>query len=117
MAFDYSKFRKNLGTLLENRGLSYLALSHEINITAATLSRYMSDPSKVPSLEYVMRIAEYFNVSVDWMLGLSGDRYEVLPKDIQEIVHLYSVATPDDKKVIWAILGKYQEDKHDENQK
>lgn len=83
------------------------SLSDGINSTAATVSRYLSS-SRAPDLEYVVRLAEYFGVPIDWLLGFGDDKYAPLPKDQQELLNLYAHATDDDRKVIHAVLNKYR---------
>ncbi len=106
---DYTCFRKNLKRLMSSRGFTMNALGSEVGITAAAISRYLSG-NRTPELQYVVRIAEYFNVSVDWLLGLNGDKFEVMPKEIQDIAYLYTVAAPDDRRVVQAVLRKYIEE-------
>lgn len=104
---NYSVFKDNLKHLIESRGMSAKGLGEEINSTAATISRYLTG-DRTPDLPYAIRISKYFDVSLDWLLGISGDRYEVLPKDVQDVVFLYQLATPEDRKVIQTLLSKYQ---------
>ena len=107
--FDYTAFRTNLRRLMSVRGFSVKGFAAEVDITAATLSRYLSG-DRTPDLPYVVRLAQYFNVSIDWLLGLNGDKFEVMPKEIQDIAHLYTLATPDDRRVVQAVLHKYIEE-------
>lgn len=107
---DFHVFQERLRILMDNHGYTMKSLSDEIGISAATLSRYLSD-RRSPDLPYIVKLAEFFNVSVDWLIGLTGDRYEILPKDLQEVAYLYSVATEDDRRVIQAVLNKYREAK------
>ena len=57
-----------------------------------------------------MRLADFFDVSLDWLLGLSGERYNVMPQEIQDVADLYEVASPEDRRVIQAVLNKYREE-------
>lgn len=107
---DYSIFQDRLRQLMESRGLNNKALADEVNITTAALSRYLTG-HRTPDLKYVVKLAEYFGVSVDWILGINGDRYEVLPQEIQDIAYLYSLANPDDRRVVHAVLDKYKTSK------
>ena len=107
---DYSIFRENLRRLISARGLTVKGFGEEINVTSATLSRYLSG-NRTPDLPYVVKIAQYFNVSIDWLLGLNGDQFDVMPKEIQEIAHLYSLSSLDDRRVVQAVLSKYKERK------
>lgn len=104
---DFSIFRSRLQELMDSRGLSMKALAEQINMTPATVSRYLSS-DRTPDLAYVARLAEHFGVSIDWMLGFDDDKYAPLPKEHQELINLYSMATPDDRRVVQAVLSKYR---------
>lgn len=104
---DYSIFQTRLKQLMDSRGLNNKSLADDVNITTAALSRYLTG-HRTPDLKYVVKLAEYFGVSVDWLIGINDDRYEVLPQDIQEIAYLYSLADSDDRKVVQAVLNKYK---------
>lgn len=103
---NYDIFRERLNGLVASRGRSIKALSEDMSITAATLSRYLSG-SRKPDLIYVIKMSRYFNVSIDWLLGINGDRYDMLPDEVQDIAFLYQLATPEDRKVIQTILERY----------
>ena len=104
---DFSIFRQRLQDLMDSRGLTMKSLSEKVNMTPATLSRYLSS-DRTPDLAYIVRIVEYFDVSIDWILGYDDDKYAPLPPDQQVLINLYSVATPDDRRVIQAVLSKYR---------
>lgn len=104
---DYSIFQTRLKQLMDSRGLNNKSLADDVNITTAALSRYLTG-HRTPDLKYVVKLSEYFGVSIDWLLGINDDRYEVLPQEIQEIAYLYSLADSDDRKVVQAVLNKYK---------
>jgi transcriptional regulator with XRE-family HTH domain len=81
-------------------------VANDINIAPASLSRYLSG-KRDPDLEYVVRMSEYFGVSIDWLLGVNGRKFDVLPPEIQEFAELYALASPDDRRVVKVILEKY----------
>lgn len=110
MPVDYTTFRKNLRDLIESRGKTAKELTEDVNISHVTVSRYLNG-RREPDLKYVLLLAQYFNVSIDWLLGFSGNKFDVLPPVIQEFVTLYSLASPDDRKVVEAVLNKYREEK------
>lgn len=105
---DYSIFQERLKQLMDSRGLNINALADAVGFTPPTISRYLSGV-RTPDLSYVIKLSELFDVSIDWLIGLNGDRYEILPQDIQDIVFLYSLASPDDRMVIHAVLSKYKQ--------
>lgn len=104
---DYTVFRENLRRLIETRGMSLKTFGEELGVSPAALSRYLSE-KRNPELPYVVRIAAYFNVSTDWLLGISGDMFEIMPKDVQEMVYYYQLASSDDREVIRTVLAKYK---------
>ena len=106
---DYNEaFKTNLRALIESRGVLGKEVAEAINSTPISISRYLKG-AREPELKYVVAIAKYFNVSVDWLLGLSDDKFNVLPPDIQELANLYSLAASSDRVAVQAILAKYRE--------
>jgi hypothetical protein len=57
-----------------------------------------------------MKLSQYFRVSIDWLIGFSDDKFEALPPDIRDLVSLYSIASPDDRRVVEAVLSKYRKE-------
>ena len=106
---DYTYFQNNLRDLISQRGLLVRDVAVEINVAPGTMSRYLQG-KRSPDLEYVIRIAEYFGVSIDWLLGTNAEQFDLLPPQIREVVDLYSRADPEDRKVIDAVLSKYRKE-------
>lgn len=109
---DFAPFRKNLRDLINARGKLSKDVAADLKMTPASISRYLTG-ARDPELPYVVKIAEYFGVTVDWLIGISPDKYEPLPADIREFAELYSLASPDDKRIIQIVLNKYKEAKND----
>ncbi len=109
MSFDFSAFQKNLRHLIDSHGLTVKGLAGEVNISHITISRYLNG-HREPELKYVLALAQYFRVSIDWLLGFSDDRYEVLPQESRELITLFNKASPDDRRVVGAVLSKYREE-------
>lgn len=103
---DYSIFKDRINYLFNGRGLSVRGLAAELGISTPTLSRYLSG-SHAPDLPYLLIIADYFHVSIDWLLGIEDGR-EAIKDDMHEIAHLYSIATLDDRHIVHAVLDKYR---------
>ena len=105
LELDFTAFKKNLRDLIESRGLYAKDIAAEINVSTPTLSRYLQGVRE-PELKYV----RYFGVSVDWLLGLSNDRYEAVPSEVREFATLYALASPDDRTIVETVLKKYREE-------
>lgn len=104
---NYHSFEVNLRTLIESRGMTLQSFGEEINIPSATLSRYLSG-HREPRVSYLVKIAAYFGVTIDWLLGLNCEKCDTLTEEAREIISLYNIATEDDRKVIEAVLRKYR---------
>lgn len=104
---NYDAFRANLKDLLNTHGYSAKALAEELDCVPATISRYLTGVRQ-PDLPYVLKIAAFFDVSIDWLMGNCGDKFNILPTEYQELVRKYSLATTADRKVVDAVLEKYE---------
>ena len=106
---DTKIFCEKLKLLLESKGMQGQELASEIDTTPATISRYVTN-ARDPNLEYVYRIAKYFRVSIDWLLGIADDRLDALSPEIRKFAELYSKASAGDQEIIRVILKKYEKD-------
>lgn len=66
-------FADRLLDLITESGKTIKQLSEEIGISSGSLSKYQNDGA-VAGIDAVAKIAKYFNVSVDWLLGRSPTR-------------------------------------------
>ena len=64
---------KKIKNLRLQYGKTQQELANDLNISRSTLAGYESE-SKQPSYEMLAKIASYFDVSVDYLLGLSDDK-------------------------------------------
>lgn len=77
-----SLFSSRLRKLIKDENISMQTLSSEIGVSRQAISQYC-DGSTVPNADKLLKIAEYFNVSLDYLVG----RTDVFTtdKDIQYI--------------------------------
>lgn len=101
-------FANNIRLLAENNGMTNKECADRVGLKEATLSRYLTG-AREPKVSSVLKVAEYFNVSVDWLLGVNGKQFDVFPEEVQDVVSLYALASEDDRRVIRMILSKYKE--------
>ncbi len=65
-------FRKRIGEVISHNGLTRSAFASSIGIDRSTLSQLMSgDTDRLPRAETVAAIAEIYQVSIDWLLGIT----------------------------------------------
>ena len=60
--------------LRKKKGISQLRLATDLNTTQNTISRYETG-EREPGIVELIKIADYFNVSVDYLIGRT-DNYE-----------------------------------------
>ncbi len=58
--------------LRKNRHISQLKMAMDLNMTQNTLSRYETG-EREPGIKQLIRIADYFHVSLDYLVGRSND--------------------------------------------
>ncbi|MBO5323637.1 MAG: helix-turn-helix transcriptional regulator [Oscillospiraceae bacterium] len=61
-----------LKEIRRKRGISQVKLAMELNTTQNTISRYETG-DREPGIAELIKIADYFNVSVDYLLGRTED--------------------------------------------
>lgn len=62
--------KSRIKELRENRRLIQEILASELNITQQSLSKYERDITTI-KIDILKRIAKYFNVTTDYLLGVS----------------------------------------------
>ncbi|KGX85197.1 helix-turn-helix domain-containing protein [Pontibacillus litoralis] len=64
-------FSKRLSLLLKYNGLTSAGLAKNINVSKSLVTKYTSGKSS-PSFENLIKIANHFNVSMDYLSGRSS---------------------------------------------
>lgn len=97
--------------LRENRRLIQAILASELNITQQSLSKYERDITTI-KIDILKSIAEYFNVTTDYLLGISDVKRDLqgqmkMNKDMDEyydLIEVYKGLDKYDKEMVWSIL-------------
>jgi transcriptional regulator with XRE-family HTH domain len=94
---DRSEFMNRLKELRKSRNLTQDEMAKKINLPRSTYSNYETG-KREPDYYTLEQIAEYFGVTVDYLLGRN-----VVPEDktewiIKELVRKYKVDLTDPKK-------------------
>lgn len=90
-------------SLREYIGLSQLELAKHLNVSNTTLSQYESG-QRIPSDDIKIKIATFFNVSVDYLLGRVDKKIKVEPdspplsQEQQDLLTATSDLSSDDLK-------------------
>lgn len=73
MDFNVEKFSYRLTVLLDENNMSQTQLAKKIGTSNVTICRYLTC-ERIPRLDVVTKIASVFNVSLDYLLGLSDNK-------------------------------------------
>lgn len=92
-------FYQILRSLREKDGLSQTRFAQEIGFSQAAISAWENN-TREPGIEALMKIAKFFNISVDYLVGNnSKDFYKAKPKnetpveltpDGKELIHIFN---------------------------
>ena len=97
--------------LRENRGLIQEILAAELGITQQMLSKYERDIVCI-KVDVLMKIAEYFNVTTDYLLGISEVKRDLqgqmkMNKTLDtyyDLIEIYKDLDEYDQKMVWSIM-------------
>lgn len=73
VCMNLSKFSETLNDLLADKNISQKELAENVNIDEACISRYLSGECE-PALKNIVTLADYFNCSVDFLIGLEPEK-------------------------------------------
>jgi transcriptional regulator with XRE-family HTH domain len=72
-----STFGKRMKELRQRKDVTLDKLAYDVNSTKATLSRYENN-RRTPDIDFIYKIADYFNVTTDYLLGRTDDPNTVI---------------------------------------
>ena len=86
-------FATILKQLRNKNGDTQENLANALGIERSTIGKYEGKEQVLPSTDTLIRIADYYRVSVDYLLGRDSDSQKAEPAqtpDVAELVRLYS---------------------------
>lgn len=97
--------------LRENRGLIQEILASELGITQQMLGKYERDVLCI-KVDVLKRIAEYFNVTTDYLLGVSEVKRDLqgqmkVNKTLDtyyDLIEIYKGLDEYDQEMVWSIM-------------
>ena len=103
--------RKSGSILLDNQHLIQEILAAELGITQQMLSKYERDILCI-KVDVLMKIAEYFNVTTDYLLGISEVKRDLqgqmkMNKTLDtyyDLIEIYKDLDEYDQKMVWSIM-------------
>lgn len=111
----------NLKTLRKSKKITQLKLSMDLGVSQELISRYEKG-SSFPQPQMLITLANYFNCSVDYLLGLTDvttpTKYLVaknISVDEAEILNKYNLLSSEDKKCFEKFLTFLLTNKNEES--
>lgn len=103
--------KSRIKELRKKRGLMQQRLASELGITQQMLSKYERDVTLI-KVDVLKKIAKYFNVTTDYLLGVSDvkrdlQRQMIMNETLDEyydLVEVYKELDPYDQEMIWSII-------------
>lgn len=110
----------------KKRGITQQRLVSELGITQQMLSKYEKDISLI-KIDVLKRIAVYFNVTTDYLLGISDVKRDLQKQlkmnetldEYYDLIEVYKELDQYDQEMIWSIIQdvKRAADKRKMNEK
>ena len=94
--------------LIQQRGVTQYRLSKDIGISEGVFSSWKRNTQK-PSTDLVIKIAEYFSVTTDYLLGVKENpetraaKGREHSKDESDLVSTYRQLTPNSKQIVQTV--------------
>ncbi|SUY45238.1 phage regulatory protein [Clostridium putrefaciens] len=105
----YKHIGDRIRYLREEQGLKQKELAHKFYVEENTWSQYENYVRK-PSIDTIKGIAEYFQVSTDYLLGITDEVYNSKDKQIIDILKLYTSLNEEEKSNFIKYTKKFKGD-------
>ena len=89
-------FSKKLRTLIEDREITQKKLAADLCIATSTVGGYVQGTSE-PDFDTLKRLAEYFDVSADYLLGIRAKKTDSQLED--DLLQTFRTLTPEQQTV------------------
>ena len=101
-----NSFQESLNDLLKETGISRLKLAQTINISSTTINGYFNK-DYYPQIEIAIKIAKFFNCSLDYLFGISSSR-ELVNKNTKSFFENFNFLLKQSNKSIAKTLKELQ---------
>jgi transcriptional regulator with XRE-family HTH domain len=100
---------KRIRSLRKQKGLLLIDLAVKLNVLKSSISQWENN-KRVPDVTRIKEIAEFFNVSTDYIIGLTDVEYNPKDKQLQDILKIYESMNSEKKKeIVDLIKSLYKE--------
>ena len=108
------KFGDILSELREDRGLTQIELSKQLHISNSSISAY-ENGTRLPSIDILLNLAEFFDVTTDYLLGQTTDSVSpsLLKKEyingasMASIIKKMLALTPEQRNSLYTVIESF----------
>ncbi len=68
-----ARFAENLSDLIFDKGITQKQLAESTGLDAASICKYL-EANRMPTVDAIIKLADYFNCSVDFLLGVNEEK-------------------------------------------
>ena len=94
---------KNIKELRKEKGLTQTELAREIGVTQGAIYFWEKEVNE-PTAGFLVRLAKFFEISVDELLSFEPSRNEEIPSKNAELIALYNKLTTNQQNMILNII-------------
>lgn len=95
-------FSTRIDFLLKQKNQSRKILTEELGIASSTMSSWSASKQAVPRADVVEKIADYFNVSIDWLV--TGKEKDGLTHEEADFIYKLRQLPEKDKNTVTGLL-------------
>ncbi|MCR4723634.1 MAG: helix-turn-helix domain-containing protein [Eubacteriales bacterium] len=107
--FDIDILKKNVRDLLKENNMNQEALGKEIGMSQPNICKALSaKDKKCFTVAQIFAIAEYFHVSIDWLVGHSADMNKLSQRSIAELLSQLLLAETAKPEVVTVVERVYK---------
>lgn len=105
----YQNEGERLRSLRIARKMTQKQVAEELNISESTWCQY-ENVKRHPDGDMLKQIGNYFCVSVDYLLGITEEKYGRISIDIQQLVNDYNLLTKDKRERLHQFIREIKEE-------
>lgn len=108
-------FYKILKQLMQENDCTQSYLAKQIGVSQVAISKWLNKKSE-PTAEMLIELAEFFNCSIDYLLGRSDDFGNInlkapdLSDEEQELINLFRESSPGERSAVLTLLRRRKSD-------
>ena len=99
-------FAKRLKVLRAEKGITQADIAQYLEVSQQTVGSWENEKS-TPKFDMLLKIADYFNVSTDYLLGREGHNVS-LSEEQKKLLYTFDSLKKDAKETVWTMLNSLQ---------